>query len=234
MRKRKGTLVARRSYRVPKTDLKDLENVLRVINGEVRRPERYEPQRSMIRDIFDKIIGYCDHIEEMLSGLDYFNGVPLPYVIPKRDRIARVLNVAYSSLYRIFDLDPVHPVKFTVRILPDRGSKGRKERENWNSKVLPPAEELFRVTNLFMYPDGNVGVWLHWWFYQGIVQLNDLRRLRRCSGSLHDGPHYFLRKKVERMEHWFCSDQCRSDFNYKKSIEEKANGDQRKTPKSRR
>lgn len=233
MRKRKDTLIASRSYRIPKSDVKDLEHVLSVINGETYRSERYEPQRSAIRHIFDNIIEYCDRIEELLSGSARFNGKPYP--ISKRDRIPRVLDAAYSGLYRLFDADPAHPATFTVRILPNRGSHGRKERESWSPKVLPPAEELFRVTNLFMYPDGDIGVQLHWKFYQGITQLNDLRLLRRCSGYLHDSPHYFLRKKVERKKHWFCSDQCRSDFNYKKLIEEKAaNGNQRKTAKTRR
>lgn len=279
MRKRSPTILRpqRRSYRFQRVDASMLDHVLKVVNGEVRSPARYEPERSEIRAVLDRIIGYCDRVEGALEGIEHcsdpWEDLIAAWLDGRRDvsveevltgcigkkrgqwtqaeenrvwrclralgwklydqscqrlrksrnrsaRIRRAQEIAYSGLLRIFALDPTKPREFKVCVMPRRSS-GKDPRDAWKPNVLPPAEEMFRVTNLFIWPPGDIGVQLYWEFYQGIIQLDDLRRLRKCSGYLHSEPYYFLGKKVQRRENYFCGDQCRSDFNYKKLMERK-------------
>ena len=203
-RKQQGLRPQRRAYRFPRVDGASLAHVLDVINGNISRPERYEPERSEIRKTLDRIIAYCDRVENVLNGIER-----------RKRRIERAQAIARSGLLRVFDLNPTKPREFKVWVRP---SSSRRDL-HWKANVLPPAEEMFRVNDLFIWPPGDIGVQLYWEFYQGIIQLDDLRRLRKCSGYLHDEPYYFIGKKVQQRENYFCSDQCRSDFNYKKKIE---------------
>jgi hypothetical protein len=219
MRKHRTSLHPQPAYRIPRGAPQDLKKVLDIVNGQVFMPERYEPEKSDVRSILDQIIAYCDRIEDLLESN-----------APRKERIRKIQQLAWRGLVNIFE--PNYPqwdsrwgpsekreFKISIWVQP-------AERQ-WKRGVLPPASDLFRVTDLFMWPSGNVKVHFYWEFYQGIIQLQDLRRLRRCSGYLHDGPFYFLRKKTDRMENYFCSDQCRSDFNYKKFVQEKSDGRQR-------
>ena len=214
MRKYKAALQPKRRYYMPPSNDSAAQRVLNIVNGSVRDPERYEPERSEVRQVLRQIVRYCDQVEAALNSN-----------LPKRERIQNALKLAYSGLYRVFETDPKTPHRFNVFILPDRGKDSDSERDKWNLRERPPAAQLFQVTRLFMHPVGDIGVQLLWNFYQSIVQLNDLRRLRKCSGYLHDpAEFYFLRRKVQREEHYFCSDQCRSDFNYRQFIERKSDG----------
>ena len=237
----------RASRRSNKADL--LAEVLQVVNGEVRFANRYEPSRSRVREALDRIIEYCDEVEDALAGVNWvadrlgqLHHVPLV----RTERISKAVRMA-GGLYGVF---AGIPNKFTVSVYPKRresqaasldmgtefhgnaiaaltdlGDLPEEEKPN----VLPYADELFRITKLFMWPDGDIEVCFLWEFFHGIIQLDDLRKLRKCSGYLHEEPRYFVRKKVERHENCFCSDQCRSDFNYRLKIEGDDHGRKRQT-----
>ena len=221
MRKRKTAGIRpRRAYRLPRRRTSALfDHVLKVVNGDVKRPERYEPDRSEIREILDSIIKCCDQTEDALFGFDHFNRIVV--AIPtRRERIIRAMTIA-AGLPRLCSRGKT----FTVTVTPSRSLEKHIEG-SWKPTKLPPAEELFRLNDLLVRPDGgDICVQLWWEFYQGLLQVDDLRRLRRCAGYLHTGPFYFVRKNVRREKdgHYFCDDPCRSDFNYKHSIEAQGN-----------
>jgi hypothetical protein len=235
----------RRGYRIPRVDPPVFNRVLKVINGTVREPSRYEPERSAIRQSLDQIIEYCGRIEAALGGMHQSRtgekGQRQERPLRTRsERIEAARDIA-EGLYAVFT---GIRQEFTVFALPRRNLKkirplvhkdvssfigeaargfldtGELEQRRG---ILPDAEDLFRIRDLFIWPKGDIGVQLCWEFYQGIIQLDDLRRLRRCSNAdLHDEPRYFLTKKVPTSgEPRFCSDQCRSDSNYKRLLQRK-------------
>jgi hypothetical protein len=227
MRNRKQHTISpkRVAYRFPRTDASGLNDVLKVVNGTVYQSNRYEPERSEIRAIFDSIIGYCEKVEDAFGGIDYFtDSTRRKYKVEltkRSDRISRAQEIAYSGLLKC--VTPRKDRTFAVLVLPRR-LDGADPRENWKKDVVPSAEELFRLSHLFIWPTGDIREQLYWQFYQGIIQLDDLRRIHKCSGYLHGEPFYFIGKKVQRRDNYFCSDECRSDYNYKKNVEAEKEG----------
>src|SRR5690349_2103410 len=55
-------------YRTRRTPPEMLKHVLKVVNGDARQSERYEPQRSVVRTSLDQLIESCDRIEAALAG----------------------------------------------------------------------------------------------------------------------------------------------------------------------
>jgi len=192
-----------------------LDHVLKITNGEVRRPERYEPELSQVKAVIDRVIRHCDSIEDALAGFESFAGGTI-LISKNKDRVNRAIEIA-AALAGIFLRSGLQRT-FSVTLSPVSATEKDVEG-SWKAGVLPPAEELFGLNGISVWPIGNVSEQLVWEFYQGITQLDDLRRLRRCDGYLHAVKFHFIGKKVQRREHYFCSDECRSDFNYKKLIE---------------
>ena len=223
MRKRK--LTPERRSRLPRFSIsEDWRQVLAVVNGQVRRPQRYEPERSRAVATLDAIIKRCDEIETALAGYDIARHYDVPIgtirIGKRRDRINHAMGLA-SGLGSII-LGGGVQTRFAVTVEPVR-STDNDVVGSWRSNRLPPADELFSLKDVLMLPEAkDIGEQFAWQFMQAITKLDDLRRLRKCDGDLHDGrPFYFIAKKVQRREHYFCDDPCRSDFNYKKKIQMK-------------
>ena len=191
-----------------------LDNVLKVVNGEAPNVHDYEPARSEIRAALDKAIDYCDRTENLLADTSR----------PLRDRVEECVSNS-KDLYRIWELPGQRRRKFRVQIAP-------RTLENYvrlSRAMLPAPELLFKLERLLMVPLGDSREQLYWDFYHGVIQLPDLRLIRRCSHhSLHEEAFYFLRQRIDRRENYFCSDQCRSAFNYDELIKrEERNGRKR-------
>jgi len=235
--KKTAIRLKRRSSRVPRVDTPALDHVLLVVNDLVYKPERFDQARKEIRETFDRIVRYCDNIEDALDGIGHW---PDREVELKKhsDRVGRALELARNMpdlfapvTQRSFDVrvklshDPEsqkelldrQPVKHRVVSSNTEGTEIHFKEIRQPTETTPYIDDLFRVGDPFFYPTGDVQVQVYWELFQGIRQLNDLRKLRRCSNLYyHTEPFYFLRKKVERQERSFCSDDCRKHYHNNK------------------
>ena len=67
-------------------------------------------------------------------------------------------------------------------------------------------------------PTGDTVQTLYWTVAQALLELDDLRRLRRCDRC----SRFYLRKVASHnSKHSFCSDLCRGNFNYQKKLKSK-------------
>jgi hemerythrin-like domain-containing protein len=117
----------------------EMDHVIKVIKGVVFQPERYELDRSEIRKVLDRIIAYCDKVEDALEGIAYSHYKKKKVSIPKRERLNEALRIAHRGLYRIFETDSQKAKRFTVMVWVNRGWPD--DRERWKRNVLPPAAQ---------------------------------------------------------------------------------------------
>ena len=175
-----------------------------------RHAQMLEAQQ-VIRAVFARIVRCCDEIEEALSDSSV-----LP---PDRIQLAKKAALKFVTVFKGVPRD------FTVHVRPSRGPDRHLDVPG---KLA--AEDLFSLNHLDVRVSESVVERMYWKLWQGITRLDDFRRLRRCSGHKHGRPDYFfLRKKVQRAERYFCSDACRNHFNYNKEPE--SHGRQRSTEK---
>ena len=228
----------RRNSRVPRVDAAELTGALDVINGDGHLPQRYERARNDLTKVVSGLIRYCDRVEEALAGTERFtdaiSGQEVTRELKTRD--AKVMAACGLALDLMSVFDPLEWMKFEVHVLARRSdsshetlSKKRgefdehgrviKNKGKWihrKPSSLPYQEDLFRLADPLIYPAGDVEKQLYWEFMQGIFSLDDLRRIRQCDGSGCN--NFYLRKKVQKQPHYFCSDRCRKDFNNNKAM----------------
>ncbi len=210
-----------RSYRRVRVESESFNLVLAKVNGTIRGDlEALRIERAEVRKVFDRIISYCDRLESVL-----IDSVDQGQKIPRRERIRWALvNIAHREFSRMFDplIDSLKAESFGVAVMVLRDKADATERivDSWKASVVPPADQLFKARRLLIIPDplngGHIGVQFLWDVLHRIIELDDLRRIRRCSGFHGDQPIYLLRIKIQRQERYFCSDQCRSRYNYNK------------------
>src|SRR5262249_31532965 len=158
----------------------------------------------LVQKTLDRLIEYCDEIQKIL-----LNKATSPN--------ARIEAVRGHAVTLPEGFEPIPARKFKVRVRATRGPEAEldvRKRGNRGRTEIPSGEELFRLPHLEIHADQKP----FWDFWEGITQLDDYRRLRRCSNGFgHDlEPYYFLTKRVQLQEKYFCSDSCRSQYNYRK------------------
>ena len=235
LKSRQAIQPKRRNSRVPRVDAAELTEALDVINGDVHLPESYERARNDLTKVLSGLIRYCDRIEDALAGTQRFtdalSGQEVTRELKTRD--AKVSAACGIALDLMSVFDPLEFMKFEVHVFARRSDSSYetlrrkrgideqgtviKDQGKWiqrKASSLPYQEDLFRLADPLIYPDGDVEKQLYWQFMQGIFSLDDLRRIRQCDGYGCD--NFYLRKKVQKQPHYFCSDRCRKDFNNNK------------------
>lgn len=161
-------------------------DVLDRVNGEVRLAGRLQVARNRIATALKNLIEACDAFED---GSDETNGA----------------DGAGGLAGRLSDaLKPVEGRLVKVRLFP----VGRRaETEPRPADGPAGAAHQFRVEQVLMVGQETDEA-LYLGFAQAMGQLDDLRRLRRCDQC----EKFYVRTKVQRQAHHFCSDDCRRTF----------------------
>jgi len=168
---------------VPRSDVDLLRGVLDRVNGGIRFAGRLQVARNRIATALTNVIETCDAMDDV------------------GDDAERVRHLAS----RLADaLKPVEGRLVKVRLFP----VGRRPAIQPVSTDDPAGlVNLFRMRQVLMVGQ-ETDEELYLGFARAMGQLDDLRRIRTCDQC----DKFYVRKKVQRQAHHFCSNDCRRSF----------------------
>lgn len=190
--------IERREFRKRRIQSPALVKALFKLNQKAVARGKLGKAQQACRTLLDAVIAYCDAMDNIIND---------SRATPKRrETIARKHAEALSDALR-----PIHKTTFKSRLSVSASIPISDE--------IPAAEDLFQLTaNVVPIYDPVATLYID--LCRGLDDLDDLRRIRRCS----DCERIFVRTKVERKEQHFCSTRCRVSFNRKMKSKKKSRG----------
>jgi hypothetical protein len=139
----------------------------------------------------------------------------------ERDRFNNVV-MGLEAMTEVFR--DIERMRFPVKIwfhksseMIDQLKRSKAAYEAGQPLVLPERDLFFRVERRLWVLAKDAEEQLYLDFAEGIVALDDLRRIRRCGDVRAYGcGRFYIRKKVQRQDHYFCADQCRKNYHNNK------------------